>query len=336
MKINNLKILVTGGAGFIGSNLVDELAKNNHVVILDNFSSGKKENIIHHEGKRNVEIITGDIRDKALLYKVTKNIDVVYHLAVQCLRVSINDPEINHEVNATGTLNLCMAALENSVKRFVYVSSSEVYGSAVRVPMDESHPCEPTTVYGASKLAGEKYVLAYYRTYNLPSMVVIPFNTYGPREHFEGAYGEVIPKFVLRALNGVPPVIFGDGLQTRDFTYVRDTVRGIIMASECDKMLGETVNIAHGKEVSIRDLAEKIYRKLGRADIKPVFEKDRPGDVRRHFADVRKAERLFEFRPSTDIEDGLDMFIKWFISQGYNMGDLLKEDVVFNWEISNK
>lgn len=332
METKNKKILVTGGAGFIGSNLLDELAKSNHVVILDNFSSGKRENVDHHKGKSNVEVIEGDVRDKKLLHEISKGIDIIYHLAVQCLRVSINDPEINHEVNATGTLNLCMAALENSVKRFVYVSSSEVYGTAITVPMDEFHPCEPTTVYGASKLAGEKYTLAYYRTYNMPSMVVIPFNTYGPREHFEGAYGEVIPKFVLRALNNVPPVIFGDGSQTRDFTYVTDTVRGIILASECDRMIGQTVNIARGEEVSIKDIAEKIYRKLGKTDIKPVIEKDRPGDVRRHFADVKKAERLFGFRAAIDIEKGLEMFIKWFTSQGYNMEELLKEDVVFNWE----
>ena len=332
MKIRGMKILVTGGAGFIGSNLVDELAKDNHIVILDNFSSGKKENVAHHAGKDNVEIIEGDIRDKNLLFSITKGIDVIYHLAVQCLRVSINDPEINHEVNATGTLNLCMAAVKNSVKRFVYVSSSEVYGTAVNVPMDEAHPCEPTTVYGASKLAGEKYTLAYHRTYGMQSMVVIPFNTYGPREHFEGAYGEVIPKFVLRALNDQPPVIFGDGLQTRDFTYVADTVKGIIAASESDGMIGQTVNIARGEEVSIKELAEKIYKKLGKPHIKPVFEKERPGDVKRHFAEVEKAEKLFGFRAEIGIDKGLDMFISWFTSQGYNMANLMKEDIVFNWE----
>lgn len=332
MKIQNLKILVTGGAGFIGSNFVDELAKNNHVIILDNFSSGKKENIAHHVGKDNVEIIEGDVRDKNLLFSITKGIDVIYHLAVQCLRVSINDPEINHEVNATGTLNLCMAALKNYVKRFVYVSSSEVYGTAVNVPMDEAHPCEPTTVYGASKLAGEKYTLAYHRTYGMQSMVVIPFNTYGTREHFEGAYGEVIPKFVLRALNDKQPIIFGDGTQTRDFTYVSDTVRGIIGASECGGMIGQTVNIARGEEVSIKKLAEMIYKKLGKPHIKPIFEKERPGDVKRHFSGVKKAERLFGFRAEIGIDKGLDMFISWFTSQGYNMANLMKEDIVFNWE----
>src|SRR5512139_561348 len=190
MIIRDKKVLVTGGAGFIGSNLVDELAKNNHVVILDNFSSGRMENLIHHKGSPNCEIVTGDIRDKKIVREITREVDVIYHLAVQCLRASIDDPETNHEVNATGTLNLCMASRENSIKRFIYVSSSEVYGTALAAPMDESHACEPMTVYGASKLAGQQYSLAYNRTYNLPSMVVIPFNTYGPREHFEGAYGE--------------------------------------------------------------------------------------------------------------------------------------------------
>ncbi|MGC2061576.1 MAG: NAD-dependent epimerase/dehydratase family protein [Thermodesulfovibrionales bacterium] len=327
-----MKVLVTGGAGFIGSNLVDELAKKAHVVVFDNFSSGKKVNVAHHEGKSNIDIIEGDIRDKGLVRRVTKDIDVVYHLAVQCLRVSINDPEINHEVNATGTLNLCMSAHENRVRRFVYVSSSEVYGSALMAPMTETHPKEPTTVYGASKLAGEQYTLAYHRTYGMQAMVVIPFNTYGPREHYEGAHGEVIPKFVLRALNDKPPVIFGDGSQTRDFTYVSDTVRGIIHASTCDDMVGQTVNIARGEEVSIRAIADKIYQKLGKSHIMPVMEKGRPGDVRRHFAGVEKAAQLFGFRAEVGIDEGLDIFIEWFTSQGYDLGRLMEEDVVFNWE----
>ncbi len=327
-----MKVLVTGGAGFIGSNLVDELAKKAHVVVLDNFSSGKRVNVAHHGGKSNVDIIEGDIRDKELVRRAMKDVDIVYHLAVQCLRVSINDPEINHEVNATGTLNLCMAAHENRVRRFVYVSSSEVYGTALTVPMTETHPKEPTTVYGASKLAGEQYALAYHRTYGMNTMVVIPFNTYGPREHHEGAHGEVIPKFVLRALNNEPPVIFGDGSQTRDFTYVADTVRGIIHASTCDGMIGQTVNIARGEEVSIRTLAEKIYQRLGKPHIVPIMEKGRPGDVQRHFAGVEKAARLFGFRAEIGIDEGLDIFIEWFTSQGYDLGRLMKEDVVFNWE----
>ena len=331
MIIKDKRILVTGGAGFIGSHLVDALSENNHVVVLDNFSSGKRENIEHHEGNPNVEIVTGDVRDKTLLYKVTRDIDAVYHLAVQCLRVSIKDPEINHEVNATGTLNLCMASLENSVKRFVYISSSEVYGTAVKVPMDENHPCEPITVYGASKLACEAYALAYHRTYRLNSLVVRPFNTYGPRAHFEGVYGEVIPKFVLRVLNNMPPVIFGDGSQRRDFTYVTDTVMGIIMASECDDMIGQTVNIANGSEVSVNTLAEIITKKLNKKNLNSVCEKNRPGDVMRHFADVSKAKRLFNFTPQINIEKGIELYIDWFKSGNYNFSELIKQDIVFNW-----
>lgn len=326
-----MKVLVTGGAGFIGSHLVDELAKNNHVVILDDFSSGEQENIVHHAGKGNVEIITGDIRDKDLLFNIAKNIDVVYHLAVQCLRVSIKNPDVTHEVNVTGTLNLLKASLENSVKRFIYVSSSEVYGTALHVPMNETHTCEPTTVYGASKLAGELYALAYFRTYGLESMVVRPFNTYGPREHLQGVYGEVIPRFVLRILNNMPPVIFGDGTHTRDFTYVSDTVKGIVMASECDSMIGQAVNIARGREVSINELAVMIANKLGKKDIKPVYEQKRPGDVIRHYADISKAKKLFDFSPEIDIEKGTGLFIDWFHSKKYDVSSLLKQEIIFNW-----
>jgi UDP-glucose 4-epimerase len=332
MNIEDLNILVTGGAGFIGSNLVDVLADTgNRVTVLDNFSSGKRDNLKQHEGNKGVRVIEGDVRDKSLMKEITRGTDVVYHLAVQCLRVSIKDPEINHEVNATGTLNLCMASLENKVKRFVYVSSSEAYGTALTVPMSESHLIAPITVYGASKAAGELYALAYYKTYGLGAMVVRPFNTYGPRSHFEGAYGEVIPKFVLRLLNGSEPVIFGDGTQTRDFTYVTDTVKGIVMASSCDGMIGGVVNVARGKEVSVNTLAETIARKLGK-DIKPRYETDRPGDVMRHYADVSKAREMFRFAASIDIEEGIEKYINWFTSQGYDYKELLRQEKVFNWE----
>jgi len=332
MKITNMNILVTGGAGFIGSNLVDELIKENRVTILDDFSSGRKENIEHHTGNPDFKVITGDVRDMELLYQITRDIDIVYHLAVQCLRLSIMDPWMNHEVNATGTLNLCMASLKNSVKRFIYISSSEVYGTAVHVPMNESHSCKPMTVYGASKLSGEAYTLAFHRTYGLNSMVVRPFNTYGPREHFEGVYGEVIPRFVLRVLNNMPPVIFGNGTQTRDFTYISDTVSGIILASEYDEMIGQSVNIANGREISINQLAEIITQKLKKRNLKPLYEKERPGDVMRHFADISRAKNMFSYTPQIDIEKGIELYIDWFRCRNHNLNELIKQDVVFNWQ----
>ncbi len=331
MDLRNLNILVTGGAGFIGSHLVDELLKENRVVILDDFSSGKRENIAHHEGNPNLRVVTGDVRNRELLEEITRDIDIVYHLAVRCLRESIGSPETTHEVNATGTLALLKASLAHSVRRFIYVSSSEVYGTAHYVPMDEKHPFEPTTVYGASKVAGELYTLAYQKTFGYPSMVVRPFNTYGPRSHFEGVYGEVIPRFVLRILNGKPPIIFGDGTQTRDFTFVADTVRGILLASQCDAMIGQAVNIARGREVSINDLASIIAQQLGRNDLSPIHERKRPGDVMRHYADISKATRLFGFVPDVDIEQGITSYIEWFRAQDYSAGELLDGERVFNW-----
>lgn len=332
MKVENLNILVTGGAGFIGSNLVYALQKsNNCVTVLDNFTSGKRENLGNLENEGKIKIIEGDICNKPLVDDITKGIDIIYHLAVQCLRVSIKNPVINHEVNATGTLKLCLASIENSVKRFVYISSSEVYGTALSAPMDETHPLIPTTIYGASKAAGELYTLSSHKTYGLQSMVVRPFNTYGPNSHFEGAYGEVIPKFTLRLLNDAEPVIFGDGTQTRDFTYVTDTVRGIIMASESDNMIGEAVNIARGEEVSINVLTDILKDSLGKTHIKHRYDTDRPGDVLRHFANIDKSKELFGYKPEISINEGIDMYIKWFTSQGYNYSELIKNDVVRNW-----
>jgi len=175
------------------------------------------------------------------------------------------------------------------------------------------------------------YTLAYHKTYGLRSIVVRPFNTYGPREHLRGVYGEVIPRFVVRILNGHPPVIFGNGTQTRDFTYISDTIQGIMQASECDEMIGQTVNIARGKEVSINSLAEIISIRLGRSALKPLYEEERPGDVMRHYADISKAGRLFHYRPETDIEKGIELYLAWFHAQKFDTARLFEEQVVFNW-----
>jgi UDP-glucose 4-epimerase len=204
-----------------------------------------------------------------------------------------------------------MAARDAAVARFVYVSSSEVYGTARTVPMSESHPCHPTTVYGASKLAGELYALAFWRTHGLPVSVVRPFNTYGPREPYAGARAEVIPRFALQLDAGRSPVVYGDGRQTRDFTFVADTVSGIAAAAGCDELVGDVVNVAYGREASIAHIAELLGRVTGRSEIPISYSERRPGDVDRHFACIEKAKRLFDFAPQTDLEKGLALTVEW-------------------------
>jgi UDP-glucose 4-epimerase len=332
VKLYNKKIVVAGGAGFIGSNLVDSLAENNQVTVIDNLSSGSLDNIRDHLNKNAIEFIKADVTDLEQMRNLLKDQEVVFNLAVQCLRLSLTNPYLVHEVNATGSLNMCQAAYETGIERFIYISSSEVYGTAKIAPMTEDHPMEPTTPYGASKLAGEAYARSYYLSFGLPVTVIRPFNTYGPREHLIGAYGEVIPRFILRVMNNLPPIIFGDGKQTRDFTEVNDIVRGIVLASECDELVGDTINIAAGREVTINEIAKivlEVSRKSG--ELKPIYMEERPGDVRRHFADISKAKRLLKFWAETGIDAGISKYYDWVERQDWDLKNLQEGEVIINW-----
>jgi UDP-glucose 4-epimerase len=333
MELVGKKILVTGGAGFIGSHLVDTLAAANQVTVVDNLSSGKLENIQSHMNMGIIRFVQADITDLKQMKKLVAGNQIVLHLAVQGLRLSLFDPYLVHEVNATGTLNMCQAALEAGVERFIYISSSEAYGTARTVPMSEDHSLLPTTPYGASKLAGEAYSRSYYLSFALPVVIVRPFNTYGPREHLDGIYGEVIPRFVLRVMNDCPPVIFGDGQQTRDFTEVSDIVRGILLASAHDNLVGETVNIAAGREVSVNEVAQIVLRLMGHKNgqLVPLHMEPRPGDVRRHYADISKARQLLDFKPRIKIEEGIERYITWARRQNWDLKQLQQEEVIVNW-----
>jgi UDP-glucose 4-epimerase len=333
MRVKDRRVVVTGGAGFIGSHVVDQLiSAYNDVIIIDDFSTGKWENIDQHRANTSVHVEQADVRDLDTMVRLTQGADIVFHMAVACLRTSLRNPMSVHEINATGTLNMCQASFEAGAERFIYVSSSEAYGSALRVPMDEEHPLNPTTVYGASKAAGELYAVAYWRTYDLPSVVVRPFNTYGPREPSEGKRAEVIPKFVMRTMAGLQPVIFGTGDQTRDFTWVEDTARGIIMAAECDELVGDCVNIAQGREVSIARICDLVLEKLGCRDLKPLYsEEGRPGDVKRHYADVSKAQNLLGFSPTVEIESGISRYIQWVQEQDPDLESWVKQERIQNW-----
>jgi UDP-glucose 4-epimerase len=331
MKLENKRILVTGAGGFIGSHLAELLAEKNEVLVVDDFSIGTRDNLRTFERLQRARVVEADINDLARMGELMRGIQVVYHLAISCLRTSLAQPLMSHDVNAGGTLRTCMAAHAAGVERFVYCSSSEVYGTALTAPMSEEHPLRPTTVYGASKLAGETYALAYWRTYGMPVIVVRPFNTYGPREPQAGARAEVIPRFAMQLLAGRQPVVYGDGRQTRDFTFVTETAAGLVRAGECDALVGEVVNLAHGREVSILRIAELLMELTGTRHVGLRHEPERPGDVLRHYADVSKARRLFGFEAAIGVEEGLARYLTWFKDEGVKRGGLLEAAGRPNW-----
>lgn len=327
----NKTALVTGGCGFIGSALVrlllDEGAR---VIAVDNLATGKKENL-PSVGEDTLVAQYLDVRDGEALRPLLREADVVYHLACLGVRHSIHSPHENNEVNATATLHLLALSREEKVGRFVHVSTSEVYGTAARVPMDEETPAFPHTVYGSSKLAGECHARAYAKTYGFPTVVLRPFNSYGPRCHHEGDSGEVIPKFMLRALTERPMLVFGDGEQTRDFTYVDDTARGILLAGLADKVLGHTVNLGSGKEITVNDLATLVAQVTERPNAIVERVEPRPGDVLRLFADSSAAESLLDFRPEVSLRNGLHRLLAWYRKGEATPEQLLEEDLALNW-----
>jgi UDP-glucose 4-epimerase len=330
--MNNHRYLVTGGAGFIGSELVRQLAPHaDRLTIVDNLVNGTRENV-EEVLDDHIQLVVADVRDNERMAGLMHGADVVFHLACLGVRHSIHSPLENHQVNADATLRLLMAARESGVGRFVCVSSSEVYGTARRAPMDEDHPTFPMTVYGSSKLAGECYARAFFQTYRYPTVVVRPFNAYGPRCHHEGDCGEVIPKFMLRCLAGEPMIIFGDGSQTRDFTYVSDTAAGITLAGLSPEAVGQTINLGSGAEIKIADLAREVASAAGRPGHRITYAEARPGDVLRLFADTSLARRLLGYRPKVPMSEGLTRLREWYAARTKSPEELLSQEVVHNWQ----
>jgi UDP-glucose 4-epimerase len=327
-----MNVLITGGAGFIGSELTSQsVARGDRVTVVDNLVNGKRENLSGLLGDQCV-LAVEDIRRTEEIESLFEDVDVVFHLACLGVRHSIHSPRENHDVNATATLDLLALARRRGVRRFVYVSSSEIYGTARWSPMTEDYPPSPMTVYGAAKLAGECYARAYHRTYGFPTVIIRPFNAYGPRSHHEGDSGEVIPKFVLRSLAGKEVVIFGDGTQTRDFTEVGDTARAILRAGEAPGIEGETINVGSGQEISMNELAELVGEVVGNGQARPpLYTAPRPGDVLRLCADVAKARRLLDFEPHIALREGLARLCAWYREQPQSAAELLREEVMQNW-----
>lgn len=333
MELADKRVLVTGGAGFIGSHLVDELLRIGcRVRVIDNLANGKRKNVQQHEGNPSFQFINGDITKGADLIGALDGIEVVFHLACLGVRHSLRFPFENHRVNAEGTLMLLQQAHKVQVKKFIHCSSSEVYGTASFVPMPETHPTLPCTVYGASKLAGEAYARAFHRTYGMNVVVLRPFNTYGPRSHHEGDAGEIIPKSIVRTLNAAPILIFGSGTQTRDFTFVTDTARALVCAAMNEELTGMTCNIGTGCEISMRDLAHKIAAASDAPTTRIEYHPNRPGDVLRLCADARSFSRITDWHPCVTLEQGLAQTARWFQTATKDAKELLQQEVGVNWE----
>jgi len=302
---------------------------------VDNLVNGKRENLEGVLDDR-VRLTVADIRDRELMRKHLKGVDVIYHLACLGVRHSIHAPLDSHEINATATLQLIALAHEGGAGRVVFTSSAEVYGTALSmVPsarISEKHPTYPTNVYGGAKLASEGYAHAYYHSYGFPTVVLRLFNTFGPRSHHEGDCGEVIPKFMLRSLAGRPLIIFGDGSQTRDFNFVSDTARGILLAGLRDEAIGQTINIGSGYETSVNDLAKEITAVSGRLEVPRVYDNPRPGDIARMCADGTKAWDLLGYKPQVPLREGLTMLKDWYLNHNLSLEELLTQEVVHNWD----
>lgn len=329
-------MLVTGGAGFIGSHLTDFLtAKGCRVTVLDNFRNGKRENLAEAAKTGLLRVIEGDITNaEACREAMGDGCDAVFHLACLGVRHSLHSPKENHQVNASGTLELLEAARKTGIGRFIYMSTSEVYGAALAFPLTEQATTWPTTVYGASKLAGEHYSAAYHGCFGLPVIRVRPFNNYGDRAHFHGDTGEVIPRFILRALAGEPPVIFGDGRNTRDFLYVNDCAEGLVTIAECDSLAGDIVNLGYGEETSICDLAGLILEAVGRTDLTPLHDSIRPGDVPRLKVDSTKLFKATGFVPRTTLRQGLARTVEYYRKVYATQPDCLDRMQSRNWEVA--
>jgi len=300
--IKNSRVVITGGAGFIGSNLAYELSDDNDIVIIDDLSTGSIDNVAGLVGKNNVTLIKGSILDLRLLETSLKRTEYVFHLAaIASVPRSIVDPLPTNEVNITGTLNVLTAAKKNGIKKVIYASSSSVYGDTPTLPKTEDMQPNSQSPYALTKLVGEYYCRIFYEVYDIPTICLRYFNVYGPRQNPDSEYAAVIPSFISRVSRNEQPIIYGDGSQTRDFTYVRDVVRANIIAAKSDAT--GVYNIGSGGNVTINELAELISYILNR-DVKPIYEKPRAGDVLHSLADITLA-RTVGYEPQYSLVDGL-------------------------------
>ena len=300
------KVIITGGAGFIGSHLTEELIKRGYsVTIVDDLSTGKQENI---DGN-GADFIRGTITDLSLLQKSFQDTRYVFHqAAISSVPRSIDNPQLSHEVNITGTLNVLLAARDNGVKKIIYASSSSVYGDIETLPKREDMTTSPLSPYAVAKLTGEHYCRVFEQVYGLPTVCLRYFNIYGPRQNHDTEYAAVVPRFIKKVFEGNSPIIFGDGEQTRDLTFVKDAVEANIRAAESNA--SGIFNISRGERVSINHLVKRIIEMIGNP-VDPIYQDSRPGDIKHSLADISKA-KAFGYQPKYDLSDGLTETAKFF------------------------
>ncbi|MGB2984523.1 MAG: SDR family oxidoreductase [Phycisphaerae bacterium] len=304
-------ILVTGGAGFIGSHLTTRfVGLGHHVRVLDNFSTGCRENLAHLSDR--FELLEGDMRDPRQCLEACRDIDFVFHeAAIPSVPKSVEDPQPSHDANINGTFNMLRAAVEAKVRRVIYAASSSAYGDTAESPKHERIPPEPLSPYAVQKCAGEQYARAFFECYGLETISLRYFNVFGTRQDPSSQYAAAIPAFVTAILRGEPPTIYGDGEQTRDFTYIDNVVHANILAMQADKTYGEVVNAACGESISVNQVIAVINRLL-ETDVRPHHVATRPGDVRHSCADITLAKKLLGYEPLVDFEEGLRHAIEYY------------------------
>lgn len=304
------KIVITGGSGFIGSNLTQELSKENQVTVVDNLSTGYLENIQNFINSGDIIFVEGSITDMDLLQKLFEDVDYIFHqAAIPSVPRSVKDPISSNYTNVNGTLNVLVAARDNNVKKLVYASSSSAYGDTPVLPKSEDmKPC-PLSPYAISKLTAEYYCQVFSDVYSLATASLRYFNVFGPRQDPSSEYAAVIPKFIGSVLNDKSPIVYGDGEQTRDFTFVDDVVNANILAAE--SMSTGVFNIAGGKRISINDLAGLIMELLDK-DLDITYIEPQPGDIKHSLADISKAREQIKYIPKFNVKDGLKETVKWF------------------------
>jgi len=316
MPLDFSEILVTGGAGFIGSHIVDRLLDEGFKVrVLDNLSTGDKKNLAKHQNKKSFQFIEGDIRNFDLVKKTVKGVDAVFHeAALVSVTRSVENPLLSNEINVTGTVNLLKACVDAHVKRFVYASSCAVYGDTETLPNHENLAPKPLSPYAVEKLAAENYAKVFHNVYGLETTSLRYFNVYGPRQKY-GPYSGVISIFINRLLENKPPIIYGDGKQTRDFINVKDVVEANMLALSKREAVGEVFNISTGEATTINKLTESIQKIMGKTSLKPVHAEPRPGDIKHSYGDIINARRKLEYEPKIQLEKGLSELVKSYSKQ---------------------